>query len=336
MAVDDTQERPAGDPGWHVREQRAAPVESWSTVPPVAPPVVPQVTSAPIAAPRRLSGMVIAGIALVLFAAVGGGALLLTSGHAPAGGAANPNVPTGPPQPVLTGALSRMQNIGYRADITITETLTLENAAGAAVGMESDSFTVHLDHESAQRSEMRETIGSNAGQRTVIVVQYDGTDYISTDNGATYQTVAAAAVQNHDLDPAVPVEFLDMVTSVDQAQSVEINGVPATDYHAVLDPVKLTNFLRGSLNAENSPLATQIAAHTGGSDGAIDAYITPAGEILSDDGSWDDAVDLGAVNAQAAGATLNANVSFQGAFTDYNGTVSVTRPVTVTGPSNLE
>ena len=166
-------------------------------------------------------------------------------------------------------------------------------------------------------------------------MQYDGTEYLSTDNGASYQTFPMDQAASHELDPSVPMQFLGMVNSVTDAGDVEINGVEATEYNATLDPVKLTNFLRASLAAGNDPLAVKIANNTGGTDGTLEAYIDGDGQVLSDEGSWTDAIDLGAFDPADAGDTMNVQVSFQGAFSDFGTPLTITRPLRVTGATSL-
>jgi len=339
---------PDGGPGWHVREpaQRPTyeptppPVEPVSAGPVFQPPLVPTPDGEPPRKRRSNLGLVLIGV--VLFGLAGGGAVFLTGNHAgpsSSGGAgsassANPS----DAKAAFVASIQRTERLSFRSDISMKESFTVSGPGGTNFGALSGaglSFTIHVDQESAQRSEVRETLAASGVNQTLIAVLYDGTAYLSTDNGAQYQTFPVNQAASHQLDPKTPLQFLEMVATVKQTGDAELNGAPVTQYHADLDPVKENAFFKAALAAQKNPLVSKLINSVGVTDGSLDASLDGAGHIVSDRGYMDAALDLGAFAPSEAGSTLNVRVSFTGWFSDYGSSISISRPGTVTGSTTL-
>ena len=358
MADTEPEERASADggPGWRIREQRSRSADPLNTVPvmraaveePMAPPPPPPPPAAPVpeSAPRKSRRtLALYGVtALVLFGAAGGGAVFLTGGHpsTPSGSASGAGsagiAGTGDPTKTFLAAVQRTDSESFRADLTMLESFSVSGPAGetfGALGGAEFSIKIHVDQATSQRAELREEVTAPGVDQTAIAVLWDGTVYLSTDNGATYQTVPASEAAIAQLSPKSPLEFLQMVGTVTQTGNAEVNSVPVTEYHADLDPVKASAFLKNELGRQNNPVFGAVVGHIGVSRGTLDAGLDWGDHILTDTGSLDMAIDLGAVSASDAGATLNLHETFTGNFSDYGLPVTITRPAAVTGSASL-
>lgn len=316
------------------------PLPAPATVPPPAPPPPAAVGSRP----RRRPNALLYGVVVVaLFGLVGGAAVLLSGGHpaatGPAASSHGPGVPANG-RDALQGAVQRTETGSMRADIHLTQTFTASGPGGIDLGTLNGgeiSLTIHIDQENANRSELHETVSALGVHQTVIAMLYDGTVYLSSDNGASYQTANVGAATNHQLSPKSPLAYLDMVSEVTQTGGVEVNGAQATSFHATLDTGKVDAFLRQGLAAANDPVLDQVANNMGLTNGSLDAVVDTQDNLLSETGSIDAAMDLGALSPRDAGSTLNMHEGISGAFSDYGAAITVTPPkdVNVTGPSNL-
>ncbi|HEX6538723.1 MAG TPA: hypothetical protein VF155_06060 [Candidatus Dormibacteraeota bacterium] len=358
-----------GGPGWRVRQPASQPPawDSGSVTPstqlppghlqplPSAPPArlvqesqqpataprpepPPGQTLVPGGASRRRTTLIYGLCALVAFGLAGGGAVLLTSGHPvssgpAAGGTGSQTVG----RPSLTAAVQRLESDSMRADMKVTESFGVSGPGGAAFGeFPGDiELTVHIDQQSANRSELSETVAGPGFKETTIAVLYDDTVYVSQDNGASYQTVTVAEADTHQYSPKSPLAFLSMLGDVQPTGDVEVNGVTAASYHATLDPVKVDTFVKTELANEDGAAFDPILNHVGITDGTLDAAVDPNGNLLSETSNVDAAVDLGAFSPDGAGSTLNVHEGFSGAFSDYGSAITITKPALITGPMVL-
>lgn len=286
----------------------------------------------------------IAGIgAFVLFAAAGGAAVLLSGSHT---GTAAPSTEGGVIEggnaangkTVLTAAVNHFEGTSARADITMTQSFTGTGPGGQDFGdvLGGDiTFQVHIDQQSSTRSEMRETITAFGIKQTIIGVQYDNTVYLSTDNGASYQTASIDQANAAQLTPESPLAFFTMLGDVTHTGAVEVNGLTAASYHAVIDPVKLGNYLKTNLASAHDPSLDKLADNIGVTDATVDAAIDPNGNLISETGVFDTAMDMGAVSPADQGSTLNMKEQINGAFSDYGASISIAKPGHVTGAATI-
>lgn len=308
-------------------------------LPPLPP--LPRPREAASSGRRRNIAMIAVG-AVVLFGLVGGGAVLLSSnktGTAPpstAGGASVGKATNG--RATLLAAVNKFNATPARADITMTQSFSATGAGGEDLGelVGGDiTYKVHIDQQSPTRSEMRETVTAFGIKQTIIGVRYDDTVYLSTDNGATYQTTTVDKADTANVSPDSPLAFLTMIGDVKPSGGVEVNGVSAAAYHAVLDPVKLGNYEKNSLASANDPDLNAMLDHIGVTDGYIDAAIDPNGQLISETGSVDMALDMGAFSSADQGSTLNMKQQYTGAFSDYGASISIAKPGNVTGTATI-
>jgi hypothetical protein len=348
---DDTHPSIEGGPGWRVREpaQRVPRPDPIEVAPPPLPPaatsVIPASDSRTPPSQRRFGVAVYAIAGIALFAVAGGGALLLAGGTsgsspgAPLGSASTDAAVPANIKSTLLSSIRRTETMSVRADITMQETFNVSNATGGSLpGLQGGgeiAFTIHVDQESAQRAELQETVTAPGLNQKIISVLYDGRCYVSSDDGATYQTVPLDIATSHQLSPKTPLQFLQMIGEVSNRGDADLNGQPVVQYHADLDPVKVTAYFKAALAAEHNPFLAQIARNTGITDGSLDTWLDGRGRIAADDGSVDEAINLGAFNPRSAGSTLDVGVSFRGAFTDYGSPITVQRPGVVTGTTIL-
>jgi hypothetical protein len=292
-------------------------------------------------APRRNVAMIAVG-AVALFGLVGGGAVLLsgnktgtappsTAGGGPAGNATNGKA-------VLTAAVNKFNATPARADITMTQSFSATGAGGEDLGelVGGDiTYQVHIDQQSPTRSEMRETVTAFGIKETIIGVRYDDTVYLSTDNGATYKSTTIDKADKANVNPNDPLAFLTMIGDVTPTGGVEVNGVSAASYHAVLDPVKLGNYEKNSLASANDPVLDAMLDHIGVTDGYSDVAINPNGQMISETSQVDVALDMGAVSPVDQGSTLNMKQQYTGAFSDYGASINIDKPANVTGTATI-
>jgi hypothetical protein len=182
---------------------------------------------------------------------------------------------------------------------------------------------------------MRETITAFGIKQTIIGVQYDDTVYLSTDNGASYQTASIAQANAAQLTPESPLDFFTMLGDVTHTGAVEVNGLTAASYHAVIDPVKLGNYLKTNLASAHDPSLDKLADNIGVTDATVDAAIDPNGNLISETGVFDSAMDMGVVSPADQGSTLNMKEQINGAFSDYGAPISIAKPGHVTGAATI-
>lgn len=289
-------------------------------------------------ASRRRTTLIYGLCGLALFGLAGGGAVLLSAGHpgsaTPASGAAG-SQPAG--RPSLTAAVHRVEADALRADMKVTESFSVSGPGGADFGAFPGNIelTVHIDQQSANRSELRETVEGPGFKETTIAVLYGDAVYVSQDNGATYQTVTIAEADTHQYNPKSPLAFLEMLGDVQPTGDVEVNGVTAASFHATLDPVKVDTFVKTELANEDGAAFDPILNHVGITDGTLDAAVDPNGNLLSETSNVDAAFDLGALSPDGAGSTLNVHEGFSGAFSDYGAAITISKPTVITGPMVL-
>jgi hypothetical protein len=351
-------DRPEGGPGWRIREPTRPPRDPFAgleeppapaapaqpppsaATPPATPPPLPPLTPATGggATARSRRALVYGLCALVLFGVAGGGAVVLTSGHSSPGvstGAGTSGAPVHG-RTALVAAIQRTESDSMRADLRLTDSFSGSRAGGLGTFAGGEfSVSVHIDQESANRSELRETVDAYGVKQTMIAVLYDGTVYVSTDNGAAYQTVSVDQAAGHDLSPKSPLAFLEMVGDVKETGDVEVNSVPATSYHATLDPVKLGEYVKRDLASQHDPVLDKLLNNIGITDGTMDAAVDPQGNLVSENGTVDVALDLGAFSPADAGSTMNMHEGVTGSFSDYGSAITVTVPKDVTGSMTL-
>ena len=308
-----------------------------------SPPPPPRPGGAPSGGTRRRNVVLAVIGAVVVFGAAGGGAVLLSGNHtgtAPSsiegGVIEGGNVANG--TATLTAAVNKFQGTSERADITLVQTFSATGAGGEDLGEwvgGEIAYKIHIDRQSPTRSEMTETVTALGTKQVIIAVLYDNTVYVSSDQGATYQTVAVDKAETAQVSPDSPLEFLTMIGSVTHSGAVEVNGLTAASYHAVLDPVKLGNYVKNSLAAQNDPTMNAMLSKIGVTDGYIDAAVDPNGNLISESGQVDQALDMGLFSASDQGSTLNMKEQVSGAFTDYGGSISIAKPGDVTGPATI-
>ena len=321
------------------------PLRPLSSAPPKLPalPPLPRPGGSVSSSGRRRNVMIAVIGAFVLFGGAGGAAVLLSGGHT---GTAPPSTQGGVIEggsaangkAVLTAAVNHFEGTSARADITMTQSFTGTGAGGQDFGdvLGGDiTFQVHIDQQSSTRSEMRETITAFGIKRTIIGVQYDNTVYLSTDNGASYQTASIDQANAAQLTPESPLDFFTMLGDVTHTGAVEVNGLTAASYHAVIDPVKLGNYLKTNLAAAHDPDLDKLADNIGVTDATVDAAIDPNGNLISETGVFDTAMDMGAVSPADQGSTLNMKEQINGAFSDYGAPVSIAKPAHVTGAATI-
>ena len=315
---------PTDGPGWAPSEPERAPWEQ-----------------PPQRLPRPSRGAVLAVIgAVALFAIAGGGALLLSGSHAAptltTPGGAHPQSDGTPAS--LTSAVQRVEGSTMRADISFTQSFSATGPGGVDFGEWPGGeivVNIHIDHQSSTRSELRETVQSLGVSETTLAVLYDDTVYVSNNNGASYQTVTVDRANTAEVSPQSPLAFFQMLGDVKPNGDVEVNGATASSYHATLDPVKLGNYLKNELARENDPDMNRVLNSLGVTDASLDAAVDGHGNLISESGTFDAAIDLGAFSPADAGTTLNMHEGMTGAFSGYGDSIDITKPGVVTGPSTI-
>ena len=322
------------------RPPRGALPSSTVKLPPL-PPLPRPGGEAPSSGRRRTAMIAVIG-AVVLFGAAGGAAVLLSGSHA---GTAPPSTAGGVIEggnaadghAVLTAAVNHFEGTSARADITMTQSYSAIGPGGQEFGqLNGDvTFQIHIDQQSATRSEMRETITTYGIKQVVIGVQYDNTIYLSTDNGASYQTTTIDQANAKQVSPQSPLAFFTMLGDVTHTGAVEVNGLTAASYHAVIDPVKLGNYLKQDMVGTNDPHLAKLADNLGVTDASFDAAVDPNGNLISETGVFDTAMDMGVLDPSLQGATMNMKMQVHGAFSDYGAPVSIAKPEHVTGAATI-
>ncbi|MBV8529098.1 MAG: hypothetical protein JOZ75_12350 [Candidatus Dormibacteraeota bacterium] len=292
---------------------------------------------------RRRNTLLFAVIgAVVLFGGAGGAAVLLSGGHT---GTAPPSTAggviehgnTADGKTVLTSAVNHFEGTSARADITMTQSYSATGPGGEEFGsLDGDvTFQIHIDQQSATRSEMRETVTTYGVRQVIIGVQYDDTIYLSTDNGASYQTTTIDRANAKQVSPQSPLAFFTMLGDVTHTGAVEVNGLTAASYHAVIDPVKLGNYLKQDMAGTNDPDLAKLADNLGVTDASFDAAVDPNGNLISETGVFDTAMDMGVLDPSLQGASMNMKVQVNGAFSDYGAPISIAKPGHVTGAATI-
>ena len=201
-----------------------------------------------IATRRRLvaaftaTALVAAGVSYGVVA-LGGGA------HAP-----GPRVSSsgGSAQKVLLASVEKTTSQSFDADLTFQDTTSY-----GPYGQAPTSFTLPITVQ-AESAEREKTTVSGSVEGTPVdevVITYDGTAYVSTDGGTTFQTEQLASTSQYSIQTVL--EMLQSVGGVTDEGAGTADGVAVEKYHAVLDPSKLTSLIQSQLQSLGSSLSTQ-------------------------------------------------------------------------------
>lgn len=247
---------------------------------------------------------------------------------APTGAANATATPQVAPQDAVLTAVHHASATSFRADISLTLSFTTPPTdTGNIAALNGRSMTMHmqLNAESPQRN--RVDVTADGLNQHVVAVLYDGRLYMSLDGGKTFKTVSLSSVASGSYGEDTALSYLeDMATVTDQG-AAEVNGVSVEDYHAELDPAKLTAAVRAALsNSGAGALVDKVLSSLKLTDGHVDAFVDSAGHIVSENGTIDATMSLGAINASLAGQSVILNEGFTGDFHDFGAAITVTPP----------
>jgi len=204
---------------------------------------------------------------------------------------------------------------------------TSPTATGNVAALNGQSMTMHmqLTAESPQRNQVDVTVDGTTAH--IVAVLYDGRLYVSSDGGQTFRTVSQATAQPGTYGEETALNYLQDVATVTDQGAAEVDGVSVEDYHADLDPAKLTAAVRGVLSSSGAgTLVNKVLQSLQLTDGHVDAFVDSAGRVISENGTIDATMSLGALNASLNGQSVGFNEGFTGDFHDYGAAITITPP----------
>jgi hypothetical protein len=238
---------------------------------------------------------------------------------------------------VLLTAARVTSSQSFRADVTLSETFGATGQAPPefnALSGQTLSLAMYLAVQNAQRSTADVTTTVAGRYFDVLAVLIDGTVYVSSNGGATYQCVPAAGRISSQYGPGSALQYLESVATVTATGPGVVDGASAERYHADLDASKITATIKSAVSALKSPLLAQ-ADSLSFSGGHLDAAVAHTGRIVSDSGVVDSSMDLGALAAGSIGSKVTTHEAFEAHFPDSGASSTVSRPANVAGTAAL-
>jgi len=183
---------------------------------------------------------------------------------------------------------------------------------------------MHLDVASASDLSGKITMTLAGWTLNVPIVVVHGTEFVSSNNGATWKAVpgggAPAAIN-------APIQYLQSVDNVSDMGKTQVNGTVVEEYRATLDPVKMNALLKGIAAgvAVSSPSFAPVLDQVSFADGQVNAYIDHGGNLVAAAGYADASVDAAAIEPGLTGkAAIHGSVVCS--FSDYGAAITVTPP----------
>lgn len=242
------------------------------------------------------------------------------------------------PRDVVLTAASRAGGESVRISMTVDESFTVSGPAAPQFGTlsgQSLSLTMQLEMQNRQRSSATVTAATGGRSFKVLAVLYDGSLFLSQDDGATFQTVPLAGQPSSQYGPDNALQYLQAVSTVSDMGPGSADGVAVERYHAELDGQKITGVIKSSLSALKSSVLQRVADSMRFTGGSLDANIDRAGHVVDDRGYFDATFDLQAIDPSLRGTTMSIHATVAARFSDYGAAISVNRPSNVSGAATL-
>jgi hypothetical protein len=235
------------------------------------------------------------------------------------------------PREVVLTAVQRTTESSFRFDLQEHETFAATGpGAGSFSSLAGKDVTIqmHADAQNASRVRATVTAGVAGKEFSALSVVYDGTAYLSTDGGALYHAIVVPSSVNQ-LGAGTALQYLKSIGTVTDEGPGTSHGEEVERYHAAFDPQKLTSVMQsliGSLGGSAQSLAGALN-FTGGS---VEVTVDSTGHLMTEDGTLNMTLDLGAVSQQLQGTTLTVGATVHGYFYDYGASITVTKPTNIT------
>ncbi len=269
---------------------------------------------------RRIRLLAVPG--LLLIAACGGAS-------APVAKQAQPTPHLEPRQAVLA-SVATTSGSSFLADMSLTVSMTATGPGASYFSQlhgQAIDATVHVSAQSQRR--MRLTFSATALGKSSkgVGVLYDGTAYISSDNGTTYKKQSLSGALSDQFASTNTLSYLQSLGTVRDEGSGTADGVSVERYSAQLDGAKVLKLVQAELGStQSTSSAQQLVSGLTFTSGALEVTIDHQGRIVTEHGPIDASVALGAFGASLAGTRMTIHEVIDGHFHDYGTSVTVTRP----------
>ena len=242
------------------------------------------------------------------------------------------------PRDVLLTAAHRASTESLRMAVTANETFSASGpAAGQFAALSGQPITIDFQIGVQNRQRSSGVVTVTAGGRSVgiLTVLYDGTAFLSKDNGLSFQTLPLSGQVSSQYGPDSALQYLQSVSTVTDNGPASVDGVAVERYHAQLDGAKITDVIKSGLSRLKGAFFQRVSSAIRFTGGTLDASIDHSGHLVHDDGFFDAAMDLTAVDPSLSGTTMTIHGAFDGRFFDYGAPITVERPGNVTGAAPL-
>jgi hypothetical protein len=233
------------------------------------------------------------------------------------------------PQQVLLTAAHFVSTTSLQMDLTASETINVDGPAAAEFSsLAGRPITLSGHFEAAGTHLARGTLTlSLAGQtQAVDLVEANGTAYVSSDGGQTWKTEDISQLSASEDGVNSAVMYLNAIGTVTDEGAGSADGVSGEKYHATLDPKKMTQLVQSMFSSLGSTLGANLSNALSFNGGTLDALVDGSDRLVTENGTFSAAVNLGAISASLTGNTMSLDASFSSHLYDYGATVTVTPP----------
>jgi hypothetical protein len=224
---------------------------------------------------------------------------------------------------LLLSSVSRAASESVRIDASLSGTLSGTGTV-AVLGNMPVGVKMHLDVASPSDLSGKITMSLASWTLDVPIVVINGTEFVSSGNGATWKAVPGGAAP---ASANVPIQYLQSIDGVADVGASRINSRPVEEYHATLDPQKMSALLKGiaATVAVSSPSFAPVLEQISFDNGQVNAYVDRGGNLIAASGYADASVDASAIEPGLTGrATIHGLIVCS--FSDYGAAITVTPP----------
>ena len=221
---------------------------------------------------------------------------------------------------VLLASVQKTTLQSFDAEITVTEDITGLSQGGMTV-----SLPIQIQFASSQVQEA--TIDAVvAGQPVdVVAIEYDGTAYLSTDGGSTFQTEPGLSSVS-EYSATTELLYLKAVGTVTNEGSGTAYGETVEHYSATLDPTKVMTALQPELQSLGSELGSDlqnVLSAVSISSATVDTALDKLGRIVTSSVDVDMSIDgpsLGLPGTLSVAETADVH------YYNYGANITITPP----------
>jgi hypothetical protein len=220
----------------------------------------------------------------------------------------------------LLASVQKTTSQSFDAALTVTENIT-----GLSQGAVTVSLPIQIQVASPQVEEATIDAMVEGQSVDVVAIEYDGTAYLSTDGGSTFQTEPGlSSVSEYSAE--TELQYLQAAGTVTDEGSSTAYGETVENYSATLDPAKLMTALQPELQSLGSELGTELQDLLSAvtiSSASVDAALDSSGRIVTLNATIDMTIDGSSLGLPG---TMSIAETAAGHYYDYGAEITITPP----------